>query len=551
MIDELHVTNLALIEDVTVEPAPGLTALTGETGAGKSALLSAIRLLVGDRATGDQVRDGSEGLCVEGRVCFDGEAESCPDGHVVCRRVSSEGRSRCSIDGSMATVAQLAQFVGSKVDLCGQHDHQRLLSVSSHLPLLDSWTGEEASQALAAYDEAWGARARAAEELERVTKARGESEARVADARFAVSRIGEVNPARGEYEELEALLPRLEHAESIIEGANAAHEALSGDGGALDSLNSAISALDAVSGFDAALRTAADALRGALYPLEDAARDVRRYRDDAEFDPADLQRADARMGALVGLMRSFGPRMEDVFSRFEEAQRLIALVDDSEEAERRARAGLDEAERRLVDAASRLTSVRTAAAPRFAACVTGQMARLEMGGAQLVVDVSPLERPQWGRGGADRVEFLYRPGPGLALRSFVKIASGGEVSRVMLAIKVALGEHDDVETLIFDEIDAGVGGSTARAVASVLADLARTHQVVVVTHLAQVAVAAERQYVVSKRAEGSDGRPETRLAEARGEERVREIARMLSGDESETSLGHARELLERGVSVAG
>ncbi len=551
MIDELHVTNLALIEDVTVEPAPGLTALTGETGAGKSALLSAIRLLVGDRATGDQVRDGSEGLCVEGRVCFDGEAESCPDGHVVCRRVSSEGRSRCSIDGSMATVAQLAQFVGSKVDLCGQHDHQRLLSVSSHLPLLDSWTGEEASQALAAYDEAWGARARAAEELERVTKARGESEARVADARFAVSRIGEVNPARGEYEELEALLPRLEHAESIIEGANAAHEALSGDGGALDSLNSAISALDAVSGFDAALRTAADALRGALYPLEDAARDVRRYRDDAEFDPADLQRADARMGALVGLMRSFGPRMEDVFSRFEEAQRLIALVDDSEEAERRARAGLDAAERRLVDAASRLTSVRTAAAPRFAACVTGQMARLEMGGAQLVVDVSPLERPQWGRGGADRVEFLYRPGPGLALRSFVKIASGGEVSRVMLAIKVALGEHDDVETLIFDEIDAGVGGSTARAVASVLADLARTHQVVVVTHLAQVAVAAERQYVVSKRAEGSDGRPETRLAEVRGEERVREIARMLSGDESETSLGHARELLERGVSVAG
>ena len=546
MIDELHVTNLALIGDVTVEPAPGLTALTGETGAGKSALLSAIRLLVGDRATGDQVRDGAEGLCVEGRVCFSDEAESCPDGHVVCRRVSSEGRSRCSIDGSMATVAQLAQFVGSKVDLCGQHDHQRLLSVSSHLPLLDSWTGEEAERAAAAYAEAWGARARAAEEYDRVMKARDESEARIGDARFAVSRIGEVNPVRGEYEELETLLPKLEHAESIIEGANAAHEALSGDGGALDALNSAISALDAVGGFDPALRDIADSLRDALYPLEDAARDVRRYRDDADFDPADLQRADERMGALVGLMRTFGPRMEDVFTRYDEARQLIALVDDSEETERRARACLDEAERRLCEAASALTAVRKASAPRFAACVTEQMGRLEMGGAQLVVDISPLERSQWTRGGADRVEFLYRPGAGLALRSFVKIASGGEVSRVMLAIKVALGEHDDVETLIFDEIDAGVGGSTARAVASVLADLARTHQVLVVTHLAQVAVAAERQYVVSKRAEGADGRPETRICEVRGEDRVREIARMLSGDESETSLGHARELLRQG-----
>ena len=543
MIDELHVSNLALIGDVTIEPARGLTALTGETGAGKSALLSAVKLLVGERASGDQVRDGADGLLVEGRVLRADDAAEFPDGHVARRRVSAEGRSRCSLDGAMATVAQLAQTVGSTVDLCGQHDHQRLLVPANHLPLLDAWAGEGVRAAREAYAAAWKERAAAASELDRVLAARGEDGARVDDARFAIARIEEVDPRPGEYEELEALLPRLEHAEALAEGANAAYEALQGEGGALDALNAAVAALDQVARFDPDLSVLADALREAVFSVEDAAGGLRRYRDGVDFDPAALARADERMGAFVGLMRSFGPRMEDVFARLEEAQALVAFVDDSEEVERRARGALDATELRLAAAAGALTDARREAAPRFAQSVTEQMRRLEMAGSELLVEVADLPRAQWGRQGADRVEFLYRPGFGLTPRPFAKIASGGEVSRVMLAIKVALGGHDDVETLVFDEIDAGVGGSTARSIAAVLDDLARTHQVIVVTHLAQIAVAAEKHYVVSKVAEGSDGRPETRLAPVTGEERVREIARMLSGDESATSLEHARDLL--------
>ena len=173
------------------------------------------------------------------------------------------------------------------------------------------------------------------------------------------------------------------------------------------------------------------------------------------------------------------------------------------------------------------------------------MGRLEMGGAELLVDVSALARSQWTKGGADRVEFLYRAGAAMAPRPFAKIASGGEVSRVMLSIKVALGSHDDVETLVFDEIDAGVGGSTARAIASVLSDLAATHQVIVVTHLAQIAVVADRHYVVSKAVSALDGRPETRITVVEGEARVREIARMLSGEDDVQALDHARGMLER------
>lgn len=551
MIDELHVTNLALIGDVAIEPAAGLTALTGETGAGKSALLSAVKLLVGERASGDQVRDGADALTVEGRVYRRDDGDSYPDGHIAQRRVTAEGRSRCSLDGAMATVAQLSQTVGSTVDLCGQHDHQKLLAVASHLPLLDAWAGEAVEGARSSYEAAWRRRAAAAAELDRVLAARSESAARIDDARFAIARIEEVDPREGEYEELEALLPRLENAESLAEGANAAYEALQGEGGALDALNAALQALEQVGRFDPDLEAMADGLREALYPVEDAASSLRRYRDDVDFDPAALARADERMGALVGLTRSFGPRMEDVFARLEEARSLVALVDDTDEAERRARTALDAAEGELAAAADALTRARKDAAPRFAASVTEQMGRLEMGGAQLLVDVARLDRARWGRQGADHVEFLYRPGEGLAARPFAKIASGGEVSRVMLAIKVALGSHDDVETLIFDEIDTGVGGSTARAIAAVLDDLARTHQVIVVTHLAQIAVVADRHYVVSKAASPLDGRPETHIDAVEGEERVREIARMLSGDESASSLEHARDLLAQTPRAAG
>ncbi len=550
MLDELHVSNLALISDATLVPGAGLTVLTGETGAGKSALLSAIKLLIGERASGDAVRDGAEGLVVEGRFFLRAEGDACPDGHVASRRVSAEGRSRCSLDGAMATVAQLADVVGSTVDLCGQHDHQRLLSPANHLPLLDAWAGESVAAARASYEQAFDVRRHAAVELDRVLAARSEEASRVEEARFTLARIDEVTPQPGEYEELEASLPRLQNAEALASAANAGYEALSSDGGALDAVNAAISALEGVRGYDAELGKLADALTESTYGLEDASRELRRYRDDVDFDPEALARATDRMGELTGLLRSFGPRMEDVLAKREEAAALVALVDDSEELERKARAALDQADEALTQAAAALTQARSQAAPRFAAEVSAQMGRLEMAGAELIVDVAELPRAQWGRHGADRVEFLYRPGAGLAPRPFAKIASGGEVSRVMLSIKVALGGHDDVETLVFDEIDTGVGGSTARAVAAVLADLARTHQVIVVTHLAQIAVFAQRHYVVSKGLSPVDGRNETRLVAVEGEPRVREVSRMLSGDVDDASLEHARRLLAQASAEA-
>ncbi len=580
MIDEIQVENLALIRSASLVPARGLTVLTGETGAGKTALLSALKLLMGERADKSAVREGADALTVSGRFfglrghggfledASEGVSEGAPesasdagasgfgtedvragddldaaaDELVAIRRVTADGRSRVTLDGRMASVGELTRAVAPAIDLCGQHEHQRLMKPAEHLRMLDAWAGTDVAAALGAYQEAFAQAKDAAAELDRVRAAGEASTARLDEARFTLRQIDAVDPQEGEYDELSAELARSEHAETLATAADAAHAALSGDGGALDALGSAISALEGAARFDESLGAHADSLREAGYILEDVAREARDYRDDVEFDPELLAEKQERMAAMQGLMRAYGPRMEDVLARRAEAAELVSLVDDAAEREAAAQRSVDEAEARLAEAARTLAAARGQAAPRFSEAVTAQMARLEMGGAELACSLEDLPREAWTRAGSQSVEFLFRPGAGMQARPLARIASGGEISRVMLAVKVVLGRVDDVDTLVFDEVDAGVGGSTANALADVLADLAKTHQVIVVTHLAQVAVRGRAHYVVHK-TEGADGMPETDLRKLADDERPAEIARMLSGDATETSLAHAREML--------
>ncbi|MDM8300548.1 DNA repair protein RecN [Collinsella tanakaei] len=537
MIDEIHVTDLALIRDAVLSPDTGLTVLTGETGAGKTALLSACRLLMGDRADSSLVREGQDAAHVEGRLFRDPHDT---EGIVVSRRVGADGRSRVKIDGALASVRELAQLVGSQIDLCGQHEHQRLLDPATHVDMVDAWAGAAIAKPLAAYREAFAAARDAARELERVEAAARTQGSRLEEARFALTRIDEVDPGETELEELEEVLPRAEHAEALVGCARDAESAIGDEGGVLDSLNEAIAGLARMGSVDAKLAQFADGLAGAAITIEDIAADLRRYRDDIEFDPAELQQAQERYGELKGLLRQFGPTMDDVLRRREEAHELLALVDDGEARIRRARQERDEAEANLSRCARALMRARNAAAPRFCREVGKQMARLEMGHAELVWDSRELPRDRWTTCGSAACELLYRSGAGMTPRPLRRIASGGELSRVMLASKVVLGQADGVDTLVFDEVDAGVGGSTARSLGLVLADLASTHQVIVVTHLAQVAVMGDTHYVVSK---SDDDLPETSLVRVSGQNRVAEIARMLSGDASETSLAHARQML--------
>ena len=537
MIDELHVSNIALIRDADLVPSAGLTVLTGETGAGKTALLSALKLILGERADSSTVREGEQAALVEARI-FDGAHDQ--DGFTVQRRLSADGRSRVKIDGGIASVRELSARVGSLVDLCGQHEHQRLLDPANHVAMVDSWAGRPVLDALEAYREAFKAARAAAREYKRVEDAARAQGSRVEEARFAAERIDEIDPQPGEYEELEEVLPRAEHAEVLVSTADEVHEGLFGEGGALDAVNSAVATLSRMGSVDRKLADIADELSCAAISIEDCAGELRSYRDSVPFDPQELERLQERYAAMKGLLRQWGPTMDDVFKAREDARDLLSLVDDGEARIRAARKQLEAAEKVLFDAARKLKRARNTAAPRFCHEVGKQMARLEMGSAELVWESRDLPRAEWTLLGPSSYELLYRSGAGLTPRPLRRIASGGELSRVMLACKVVLGNEDGVDTLVFDEVDAGVGGSTARSLAAVLADLSASHQVIVVTHLAQVAVMADKHYVVSK-APGDI--PETHLIELDREARVTEIARMLSGDQSAASLEHARQML--------
>lgn len=535
MLDELHVRDLALIEEVWLEFGPGMTALTGETGTGKTALLGALKLLLGERADSGSVRAGAPEALVEGRF---GSA-----GHEVVarRRVSADGRSRCTLDGEMATVGSLAETVGPLVDLHGQHEHQALLVPASHVGYLDRWAGAAASRARESYAAVRGeyresvtARDRLAEQL---TEA-----ARNADyLRFVADEIGTVDPKPGEDEEIEARLPALQHAERLAAAATEAVQLVRGDGGATDRLAMAAAALAKVGGIDPTLDALSERLGEAAALADDAGAGLREYRDAVRDDPASLDALLARHAELNGLMRKYGPRLEDVIATRDKALSSLDVFSAGEEGMREAELAVTNAESVLRRAAAELVSARSGAVAGFVDALGATVSDLAMQGARFEVAFTELPFEQWTADGPHRVEFLYAPAPGQPPRPLAKIASGGEISRVMLALKGVLGEADTVETLVFDEIDAGVGGATAHAVGRRLATLAERHQVIVVTHLAQVAAYADAQLVVRKSVGTDSAATSVQLVE--GESRIAEIARMLGGNDSETAIAHARELL--------
>lgn len=537
MIDEVHIRNVALIAEATFAPNPALTVITGETGTGKTALLNALKVLVGERAGAGMVREGAEELQVEGRFLGEGCGE---DGVVVSRRVSAQGRSRVSIDGSLASVKELSGGLGQSVDLCGQHEHQRLLSATYQRALLDEWGKEEIAEPLAGYRACLSAAKDAAAELQRLRQLEQADEVELDRARFALEQIGKADPQPGEYEELVERMPRLENAEMLVGQATLAQENLTGSGGVVERLEQALTSLDRVADVDSSIEPVQQLVREAYFSLEDVGRSLATYKDGVDFPREELEATQDRIAELQGLMRGFGPRMEDVLAQRAEAEAKIREYEGRDELIAQAESAHRAAEAELAQAACALAEARAKVIPQFIEAVQAQMARLEMRGARLEASIEDLPRESWDSWGSQAFELLFAAGDGLKAQRLGRIASGGEMSRVMLALKVALGECDQVDTLVFDEIDAGVGGSTARALGAVLQDLAKTHQVIVVTHLPQVAVCGNAHYLVTK---SEDALPQTSLTPIAGEARVAEIARMLAGEVSETSLAHAAELL--------
>ncbi len=550
MIEELRIRNLALIEKAEMRFSDGFTALTGETGAGKTALLGGIKLAMGARAESSIVREGCDEAVVEAVFSLDEAASvlleekgfAAEDGLAIAkRRVRADGRSRCYVNDEAASVKGLASAIEPLVDLHGQHEQQALLSPQTHVDYLDRWAGERVSGAKAAYADAFASWREARAAFDEAVERASASEYQIEQARFVCSQIDPVNPGENEHDELEARLPILRNGENLATAAADALSQLRGEGGAIDALSAAGQTLERASGTDPQLDSLAERLADQLAALEDAALDLRSYRDEVEFDPVALERAMDRLGQLDGLVRRFGPTYEAMLERWHQSREILESVDSGSSAMQQLEEAASQAESQLRQAAAALAEARTHAASEFCDELSHSVAELAMSGSTFEMKETELDLASWTRSGSRKYELLYAPAAGMTPRPLAKIASGGELSRVMLAIE-CMGEMEaSRKTMVFDEVDAGIGGAAANSVADKLVELSKRHQVVVVTHLAQIAARADNHLLVSKNA--SDGMPSTTIAPIEGDDRVAEIARMLSGTADATALEHARAML--------
>lgn len=556
VIDEIRIRDLGVIAEAHLPLGPGFTAITGETGAGKTMVVTALGLLRGERAETARVRSGSTEAWVEGRWILENpdvvrervdEAGARLEGNelLMGRSVSGEGRSRAVVCGRTTPIGTLGELGDVLVAVHGQSEQVRLRSASAQREMLDRFAGERHAESLRLYAHAYRQWRESMTELETLIRERDARSREAEDLRAAMSEIEAAAPQPGEDVELAALAERLTNSEELRNATSLAREALSSDGDALDALRSveaARRAIDKVSAVDAELRAIGEALAGLSSQVAETSQRLSSHLASLEGEGGhDLDLIQQRRADLAGLMRRYGPTLEDVLAyRDSGGRRLLELDTDNERIEDLQRDV--EHEREVCwDLALRIRGEREQAAVRLSADVTTELAALAMPDAQLFVRVSHLE--DLAAHGADNVEILLRPHPGSEPLPVSRGASGGELSRVMLALEVVIASVDTVPTFVFDEIDAGVGGAAAIEIGKRLARLARNSQVIVVTHLAQVAAFASNHLRVEKDTSGEFTVSSVHRLE--GEERAGEMARLLSGlAESDTGLAHARELLE-------
>ncbi len=556
MIRTLRVRNLAVIEELELELGPGLNVLTGETGAGKSVLLSAIALLCGRRVSAEVIRSGETDASVHAildspellaRAKQLGLASDDDEELLVVRSISRESRGRVHVNGGPATVALLAELMTDALEVVSQGEHQRLLRPDVQTELLDAYAGIEAE--VASLGDLYTEWRRASEQLhERLL--RGEERARRADQlQFEIEQIDASTPRPGELDELEREHARLGHADRLAGHAAVAVEALDRDGGVREGLARARSEVESAARLDPSLDPIAQGIERARVEAEEAALELERYQSGLESDPARLEHVEARLGELGRLQSRYGPTIEAILEYRDRARDELEDLDGGgqrmAELERaRAEAGVE-----LERAASRLGRARRAAAEQLQAEVESELRALGLGRAEFRVRLEALpsksaegETAPSGPRGQERAAFLLAANPGEEPRRLRDAASGGELSRLLLALRNVLRDADGGRVLLFDEIDAGVGGRTANRVGERLRRLGGAHQILCITHLPQLAALAQTHFCVYKRTRAGRSRPG--VEPLHDEARVEEIARMSAGGRvTDAARAHARELL--------
>lgn len=538
MIGTIQIKNIGIIDEISINLENGFNVLTGETGAGKTLIIDALGIICGNRFSKEMIRKGEEYSYIEASIYLP-ENKNAIDGNIiVSREIYSNGRNSCRINGRLVTVSELKEFMKNIIDIHGQNDNQTLLDKTSHIDYLDSFIGDEILELKKIYEEQYENYTKIKLELKNNYGDETEKQRKLDLLRYQFNEIEQGNLKIGEDETLEEQRKLMLNSEKIVESLEIADNTLTEQ--AIDGINSAIRALEKIENIDEVYGEKLTELKNVYYDIQEIARDISSAKEDVYFDEEERNEVEERLDMIFSLKRKYGNTIEEIINYKEQVEQEIFEIENLDETNHKLRNQLKEIEKEMHELASKMNKIRTEKASKLSQKINTELQDLEMKNATFHAKVEWNEKNEFHKNGLDNVEFLITTNIGEEEKPLIKIASGGEMSRIMLAIKSVLADVDQVPVLIFDEIDTGISGHAAKAVAQKMKKIANKHQILCITHLASIAAQGDYNYYISK--EVKDSKTKTKIEKLNEEKTLREIARIASGDINDISIEHAKQL---------
>lgn len=541
MISTLNIKNIGIIDDITINFNNGLNILTGETGAGKTLIIGALSILAGGRFSKEMIRNGEEYSYVELCIYIPENKNSVDGNIIISREIYLNGRNMCKINGRLVTVNELKNFMQNIIDIHGQNDNQTLFNVSEHIKLLDEFSGKELSNIKKEYTNLYNEYINIKEELKRNYGDEKEKQRKLDLLKYQINEIEMAKLKIGEEEELMEQRKVIANSEKISENLQNASSCINEN--AVDSIYTAIRCLEKIQNINLEYSNILESLKGTYYEIEEIGRDIEEKSNNLEFDKNDLEMIENRLNIIYSLKRKYGNNVEEILNYKENKLQEINTIENLEEYTNQLKKQLLINEEQMLKLCIKMNEIRNLSANIITEKINKELEELEMKNAKFEVKIEFNNEKIFTNNGLDKVEFLISSNVGEEPKPLNKIASGGEISRIMLAIKNVLAEVDKVDILVFDEIDTGISGIAANSVGNKLKKISKNHQVLCVTHLASIAAKADYNYYISKKTENN--KTSTKIKLLNENESIQEIARIASGEITEISLKHALELRKK------
>ena len=538
MINTLHIKNIGIIDDLSINLNNGFNVLTGETGSGKTLIIDSLEILAGGRFSKDMIRSGEDYSFVELSLFLPNNTFCEDDNIIISREIHTNGRNQCKINGRMVTVAELKDFMSHIIDIHAQNDNLSILDISTHIELVNNYAFKELSLIFKEYSENYNKYMNIKLELNKNYGDDKERTRKLDLLKYQVNEITEAKLKEGEEEELDVRRKLILNSEKIAKNLNEADNALSS--GVIDGINLAIRNLEKISDFDKNYSEALERLQSAYYDLEEISRDISSFAEDTYFDENEQAEIEERLDLIYSLKRKYGNNISEIIEYGEKINQEISEIENLDDYIASLKKDLNNLEKVMLEQAKQMHEIRQKASLELSNKINIELQDLEMKNAKFEISINLDNSNKFNKNGLDNIEFLISTNLGENAKPLIKIASGGEMSRIMLAIKSIISEFDQIPVIVFDEIDTGISGLAASKVGEKMKSISKTHQVICITHLAPIAAKGDHNYFISKNAENN--KTKTSVKELSEPEIIREIARISSGTVSNAALEHAKEL---------